>query len=411
MAANNVACSEKGFRFKGSHRRVWGFIFVGIGVLSFIGNPSVGAVVVGIFGAALVSWGYYIRSKKIVVENFFHKAAREAAEKKTAQPKNTSRRKIKTEKRDTQSRPQPISKIETVQPVKSAPKLKEDSREPNDHETAGAISVSSSDQVSQVTDFIQANTAIHNELPVGKKLLWDRNLVVDDDSGRQTVFVMKKHEKAGRKLAKKYLGYDWVEMYGRLMPERSNPYDPNAVKVCVNASVVGYLSYGAQNVAKRDLARDKKKCFIKLLFKAYSLDDYKYWFFASPGDMEEWKSYLANGNTIGVKANLRHSKEYQNALQELNNKDSDCAGTVCTIKVDKQPSGKYKNGPRLTIVDPNDTVLGVIDARYQTKDSRFFAAVLSGHTQCVVKVFESFMTEEEEGNPSLYGVAYLPGVH
>ena len=127
--------------------------------------------------------------------------------------------------------------------------------------------------------------------------------------------------------------------------------------------------------------------------------------------MEEWKSYLANGNTIGVKANLRHSKEYQDALQELNSKDSDCAGTVCTIKVDKQLSGKYKDGPRLTIVDPNDTVLGVIDARYQTKDSRFFAAVLSGHTQCVVKVFESFMTEEEEGNPSLYGVAYLPGVH
>ena len=79
MTTANDAKPEKGFRFKGSHRRIWGFIFIVAGILSFIGKPSMEAVTVAVLGVALVAWGYYLRSKKIVKENFTHKAEREPA--------------------------------------------------------------------------------------------------------------------------------------------------------------------------------------------------------------------------------------------------------------------------------------------------------------------------------------------
>ena len=364
-----------------------------------MGKPGTEAVILAVLGVALVAWGYYLRSKKIVKENFTHKAEREAAEREAEKQKNAP---ISRTELDSSILPpaQPLSETETNDPSQSTLNV---DREPDESFP--------SDQEFELSNLIQSNSVTHNELPRGKKVLWDRNLVVKDDLGRQSIYVMEKHERVGRRFARKYLDYDWVEMYGRLEPEPTNPYDSSAVKVCVDDSVVGYLSYGAQDVANFDLAKNRKKCFLKLLFKAYSIDDYKYWFFASRSDMEEWKSYLSNGNSIGVKANLRHSNEYQEALQELDSKDPDSTGTVCTIKVDKQPSGKYKDGPRLTVYDPDGNVLGVIDARYQTKDPRFFAAVLSGHTQCVVKVFENYFKDKSGERWLLYGAAYIPGVN
>lgn len=399
MATGNDAEPEKGFRFKGSRRRVLGFIFIVGGIFSFIGEPGSEAVILAVLGVALVVWGYYLRSKKIVKENFTHKAEREAAEREAEKQKNASIEKTEIDT-SIQSPAQSLSETEANERSQSSLNVTEES-----------VNTFTSGEEFEISNLMQSNSVTHNELPRGKKVLWDRNLVVEGDLGRQAIYVMRKHERAGRRFARQYLDYDWVEMYARLEPEPTNSYDSSAVKVCVDDTAVGYLSYGAQEVANYDLARNRKKCFLKLLFKAYSIDDYKYWFFASPTDMEEWKSYLSNGNTIGVKANLRHSKEYQEALQALDNKDPNSTGTVCTIKVDKQPSGKYKDGPRLTVYDPDGNVLGVIDARYQAKDSRFFAAVLSGHTQCVVKVFENYFKNESGEGWSLYGAAYIPGVN
>lgn len=399
MATGNDAEPEKGFRFKGSRRRVLGFIFIVGGIFSFIGEPGSEAVILAVLGVALVAWGYYLRSKKIVKENFTHKAEREAAEREAEKQKNASIENIEIDT-NIPSPAQPLLETETNEQSQSSLNVTEES-----------ASTFTSGQEFEISNLMQSNSVTHNELPRGKKVLWDRDLVVKGDLGRQAIYVMRKHERAGRRFARQYLDYDWVEMYARLEPEPTNSYDSSAVKVCVDDTAVGYLSYGAQEVANYDLARNRKKCFLKLLFKAYSIDDYKYWFFASPTDMEEWKSYLSNGNTIGVKANLRHSNEYQEALQALDNKDPNSTGTVCTIKVDKQPSGKYKDGPRLTVYDPDGTVLGVIDARYQEKDPRFFAAVLSGHTQCVVKVFENYFKNKNGEGWSLYGAAYIPGVN
>lgn len=263
MTNGNDAKPEKGFRFKGSHRRIWGFVFIVSGILSFIGKPSMEAVTVAVLGVALVAWGYYLRSKKIVKENFTHKAEREAAEREAEKQKNASREKTEIDT-NIPSPAQPLSETETTDPSQSTLNV---GNEPEDSFLNG--------QEFELSNLMQSNSVTHNELPRGKKVLWDRDLVVNGDLGRQAIFVMRKHERAGRRFARQYLDYDWVEMYARLEPEPTNSYDSSAVKVCVDDTVVGYLSYGAQEVANYDLARNRKKCFLKILFKAYSIDDYK----------------------------------------------------------------------------------------------------------------------------------------
>ena len=97
MATGNDAKPEKGFRLKGSHRRIWGFIFIVAGILSYIGEPGTEAIILAVIGVALVVWGHYLRSKKIIKENFTHKAEREAAKIEAEKQKNASIEKTEIE--------------------------------------------------------------------------------------------------------------------------------------------------------------------------------------------------------------------------------------------------------------------------------------------------------------------------
>lgn len=227
--------------------------------------------------------------------------------------------------------------------------------------------------------------------PSAAEPVFSRALTLGEDY--ETLYIMTdQHERNARQLITNAGpdGWGWALVPGAFVPEPRNRYDSNAVLVVTDAGPIGYFANGAQDVAKRMIAKSRPRPTIEVGVWLTPDGRISARYFASRRQRDGWvkeredRSREARMPSVRLKA----SKEYQAELQQIRRRHDGRAD--CRIEVDAQPSGKYKDGPRLTFHVDKIGCVGRVDARYRQDEEDFFNTVLTGVTSGELRVLDSF---------------------
>lgn len=221
--------------------------------------------------------------------------------------------------------------------------------------------------------------------------VFSRALTLGED--HETLYIMTdEHRQNARRLVAVTGadGWGWALVRGTFLPEPKNPYDSNAVLVMTESGPIGYFSRGAQDVAKRMIARSRQRPTIEVGLWLSPDGRISARYFASRRQRDDWVKEREGRSREALmpSVTLKASQEFQTELTEVQNRYGE--KSPCRIEVDGQPSGKYKGGPRLTFHVDQVGCVGRVEARYQRDEAAFFNTVLAGTEVGELRVLESY---------------------